>query len=40
MQINVGKANEVKINNLKIIRDLGVIGEEEIKTHDKEMLDL
>jgi hypothetical protein len=36
----VGKVNKVKINNFKIIQDLGVIGDEEFKTQGKEMLDL
>ncbi len=32
MQINVCKVNKVKINNLKIARDLKTIGEKKIKT--------
>jgi hypothetical protein len=32
MQITVGKANKVKINNMKIAKKLGVISEEEFKT--------
>jgi hypothetical protein len=40
MQIIVGKANKVKINNLKIARKLGVISEEEFKTRVKQILNL
>jgi hypothetical protein len=40
MQINVGKINKVKINNLKITRDLGVIGEEKFTTKVKDILTL
>jgi hypothetical protein len=40
MYISVGKANKVKINNLKTIRDLKILGEEEFKTKVKEILDL
>jgi hypothetical protein len=32
MQINVCKVNKVKINNLKIVKDLKTIGEEKFKT--------
>jgi hypothetical protein len=31
MNITIGKANNVKINNLKIVRELKVINEEEFK---------
>jgi hypothetical protein len=40
MQISIGKSNKVKINNLKIIRKLGVINEEEFKPKVKEIFDL
>ncbi len=35
-QITIGKVNKVKINNLKIAKKLGVIGEEEFKAIVKE----
>jgi hypothetical protein len=34
------KANKIKINNLKTIKNLGIIGEEEFKAKVKEILDL
>jgi len=40
MQITLGKVNEVKINNLKIVRKLKVINEEEFKARVKQILDL
>jgi hypothetical protein len=40
MQINVGKINKVKIKNLKITKDLGVIGEEKFTTKIKDILTL
>ncbi len=39
MQINVGKANKVKINNLEIVRKLKDISEK-FKTKFKNILDL
>jgi hypothetical protein len=36
MKIIVGKTNNVKINNLKVVRKLRVIGEEEFKILDFE----
>jgi hypothetical protein len=39
VQINVGKANKVKISNLEIVRKLEVINEK-FKTKFKEILDL
>jgi hypothetical protein len=38
--ISVGKANKVKINNLKIVKDFKILGEEEFITKVKEILDL
>jgi hypothetical protein len=35
MQIIIGKARTVKINNVKIVRKLGVISEEEFKARVK-----
>ncbi len=40
MQITVGKANKVKINNLETTRKLGVISEEEFKANIKHILNL
>jgi len=40
MQINVHKVNRVKINNLKIVQDLGIIGEEESKAKVKKNLNM
>ncbi len=40
MQIIVSKTNKVKIKNLKIVRDLEIICEEEFKEEVKEILDL
>jgi len=40
MHISVGKANKIKINNLKTSRDFKFISEEEFKTKVKEILDL
>jgi hypothetical protein len=40
MKINVCKVNKVKINNLKITRDLKSIGEEFFKTKVKEILNI
>ncbi len=40
MQITLGKVNEVKINNLKIVRKLIIISEEEFKARVKQILDL
>jgi len=40
VQITIGKANKVKIGNLKIARKLGVINEEEFKAKVKQILDL
>jgi hypothetical protein len=40
MQINVCKVNKVKINNLKIARDLKTIGEENFKTKVKEIFNM
>jgi hypothetical protein len=39
MQINVGKANKVKISNLEIVRKLKIINEK-FKTKFKKILDL
>ncbi len=40
MQITIEKTNKIKINNLKIVRKLGVISEKEFKIKIKEILDL
>ncbi len=40
MLINIDKAKKVNINNLKTIRDLGIIGKEEFKAKIKEILNL
>jgi hypothetical protein len=40
IQITIGKTNKVKINNLKIVRKLGAISEEEFKARIKKILDL
>jgi hypothetical protein len=40
MQIPIGKTNKVKISNLKTIKKLGVINEEEFKVRVKEILNL
>jgi hypothetical protein len=40
IQSCVGKANKVKINNLKTTKQLKFIGEEEFKVKVKEILDL
>lgn len=40
MQINIGKAKKVNINNLKITKDLGIIDKEEFKLKIKEILNL
>ncbi len=40
MQINIGKANKVNINNLKTTKNLGIIGNEEFKAKIGEILNL
>jgi hypothetical protein len=35
MQITIGKANKIKISNLKNAKKLGVISEEKLKTRVK-----
>jgi hypothetical protein len=40
VQITIEKTNKIKINNLKIVRKLGVISEKEFKIKIKEILDL
>jgi hypothetical protein len=40
MQINVFKVQKVKINNLKIARDLKTIGEKKFKTKVKDILNM
>jgi hypothetical protein len=39
MQITIGKTN-LKISNLKIVRNLGVISEKEFKAKNKQILNL
>jgi hypothetical protein len=39
MYISVGKA-KLKINNLKIVKDFKILGEEEFRTKVEEILDL
>ncbi len=40
IQIIIGKTNKIKINNLKIVRDLKITCEEEFKEKVNEILDL
>jgi len=39
-KLEINKTNKVKINSLKIAKDLGIIAKEEFKSNVKEILNL